>query len=87
MLKYFTHGEVAEWLKAPVLKTGKVSKPSRVRLPPSPPRKKDEINYEIVFFSYLFFSYTLVGAIPFVPPPVLIPVSDINILITKLTIA
>ena len=55
MLKYFTHGEVAEWLKAPVLKTGKVSKPSRVRIPPSPPGKKDEINYEIVFFFLFIF--------------------------------
>jgi hypothetical protein len=30
-------GEVAERLNAPVLKTGKVATPSRVRIPPSPP--------------------------------------------------
>ena len=31
------HGWVAEWLKAPVLKTGKGSRPSWVRIPPHPP--------------------------------------------------
>src|SRR6185503_16580145 len=30
-------GEVAERLNAPVLKTGKVARPSRVRISPSPP--------------------------------------------------
>ena len=30
-------GEVAEWLNAPVLKTDKPSRASRVRIPPSPP--------------------------------------------------
>ena len=32
-----TIGEVAERLNAPVLKTGKVATPSRVRIPVSPP--------------------------------------------------
>ena len=31
------NGEVAEWLNVPVSKTGKVARPSRVRIPPSPP--------------------------------------------------
>lgn len=31
-----TAGRVAEWSIAPVLKTGKVSQPSRVRIPPRP---------------------------------------------------
>ena len=70
------------------LENGKVSKPSKGSNPSfSAKKKKDEIKLWNRLFSYLFFSYTLVGAIPFVPPPVLIPVSDINILITKLTIA
>ena len=30
-------GEVAEWLNAPVSKTGMGRSPSRVRIPPSPP--------------------------------------------------
>ena len=34
-------GEVAERLNAPVLKTGKVATPSRVRIPPSPPDKAE----------------------------------------------
>ena len=32
-------GEVAEWLNAPVLKTDKPSRASRVRIPPSPPNQ------------------------------------------------
>lgn len=31
------HGWVAEWLKAPVLKTGKGATPSWVQIPPHPP--------------------------------------------------
>ena len=35
--KHDRKGEVAERLNAPVLKTGKVATPSRVRIPVSPP--------------------------------------------------
>ena len=35
-LYYASLGEVSEWLKEPVSKTGKVLRPSRVRIPPSP---------------------------------------------------
>src|SRR5271167_1983276 len=34
-------GEVAEWLMAPVLKTGIPERVSGVRIPPSPPRSLD----------------------------------------------
>ena len=37
MLKYFQYGEVTEWLKVPVLKTGVLETVPRVRIPPSPP--------------------------------------------------
>jgi hypothetical protein len=33
-------GEVAEWLKAPVSKTGRDESPSGVQIPPSPPNKQ-----------------------------------------------
>ena len=35
-LYYASLGEVSEWLKEPVSKTGEVLRPSRVRIPPSP---------------------------------------------------
>ena len=38
-----SHGEVAEWLKAPVSKTGRVARSSRVQIPPSP--QKSEIAF------------------------------------------
>ena len=35
-------GGVAEWLKAPVLKTGRDESPSWVRIPPPPPRSSPQ---------------------------------------------
>ncbi len=43
-----TAGEVAEWLMAPVLKTGVPERVPGVRIPPSPP------------FAFVFGSYMLV---------------------------
>ena len=42
-------GWVAEWLKAPVLKTGKGETPSWVRIPPHPP-------YDITFGEFFYNS-------------------------------
>ena len=39
-------GEVTEWLKVPVLKTGKGSRPSWVRIPPSPPNLKQRVAFQ-----------------------------------------
>ena len=37
VVKLYVAGEVAEWLMAPVLKTGIPERVSGVRIPPSPP--------------------------------------------------
>jgi hypothetical protein len=37
------HGWVAEWLKAPVLKTGRRASVSRVRIPPHPPKHRSRV--------------------------------------------
>src|SRR5208283_518469 len=40
------HGGVAEWLKAPVLKTGRDESPSWVQIPPPPPGSVTSTNRE-----------------------------------------
>ena len=51
-LRGWTYGEVAEWLKAPVLKTGDPGRGPRVRIPPSPN------------FSFKYFSTRAIAASP-----------------------
>jgi hypothetical protein len=48
----FGCGEVAERLKAPVLKTGIRETVSRVRIPPSPPFSKLRIRIRNAFFGH-----------------------------------
>ena len=38
-------GQMAEWLNAPVLKTGMGASPSRVRIPVCPPLTTNELSY------------------------------------------
>ena len=56
---------MAEWLKAPVLKTGKRASVSRVRIPPHPP----SLNYKILKYMVIIFDYlaALPSYLPFDP--------------------
>jgi hypothetical protein len=49
-------GEVAEWLKAPVLKTGVRETVPGVRIPPSPPSLKFSITYLPFYISLYIFA-------------------------------
>ncbi len=42
------NGEVAEWLKAPVSKTGRLVRASGVQISPSPPKFEKSIEYIII---------------------------------------
>ena len=46
------NGEVAEWLNAPVLKTGMSEMASRVRIPPSPHKNKEPDAMSIRWFYF-----------------------------------
>jgi hypothetical protein len=49
-----TRGEVAEWLMAPVLKTGIPERVSGVRIPPSPPVLWSSVQVRSSAPTYLF---------------------------------